>query len=81
MGDALGVSSNAAACLLSHGQVKLDERTLGNDERAWLVGDLYGKVLTAGRLQARLFGSRLMSDTDQRRLPHVVENSQLTLRM
>lgn len=80
MCDALGVSSNAANCLLGHGQVKLDERTLMSTERAWLVGDLYGKMLTAGHMQARLFGSRQVEDTDPRRMAHISEaNSQLAL--
>jgi pyruvate/2-oxoglutarate dehydrogenase complex dihydrolipoamide dehydrogenase (E3) component len=80
MCDALGVSSNAANCLLSHGQVKLDERTLMNDERTWAIGDLYGKLLTAGRMQARLYGSRTIEDHDPACLPRLVEsNAQLTL--
>lgn len=80
MGSALGISSNAANCLLGHGQVQLDGRTLGCDERTWQIDDLRGRMLKAGRMEGRLYGSRRIDDTDPRRLPPLCEaNSQLAL--
>lgn len=55
----------AALCMLSHGQVRLDGRTLGVEDR-WLPREaLAGRVLCAGHRCARVLGSALA----QRALP------------
>lgn len=65
MGAHHDTGAKAALCMLSHGQVTLDGRTLGMDDR-WLPREaLAGRMLCSGHRCARVLGSALA----QRALP------------
>lgn len=54
----LHMSAEAARCMVGHGQVSVDGRTVGLDEVEWRREDIAGRMLQAGKRQMRVLGSR-----------------------
>lgn len=54
----LNIHIEVARRFIAHGSVKIDGVTISHTQ-TFTVGDLYGKMLTVGRRECRLFGSRL----------------------